>query len=294
MVYTNELHGLIQGYLDQLTVRRSPHTVRSYGADLAQLSSRVSNVAGLTPLALRGYLREFGITPVTRARKLSSLRSFVKYLKLVGMLEADPTEALEAPIKRRNLPKALSQEQAANLLDQMPSGESPLRDRAILELIYSAGLRVSEAVSIDESDLDFDQCMVRVRGKGNKDRMTLFGKTCASSLQRYAKEERITPRGAGNQAFFTGPSGKRLTTRTVQNVIKRWAKGAGLPDTISPHTLRHSFATHLLDGGADLKAVQQLLGHESVSTTQIYTHVSVERLRDAVEKAHPRSHAHVA
>jgi integrase/recombinase XerC len=218
----------------------------------------------------------------------------VKYLKLVGMLEADPTEALEAPIKRRNLPKALSQEQAANLLDQMPSGDSPLRDRAILELIYSAGLRVSEAVSIDESDLDFDQCMVRVRGKGNKDRMTLFGKTCASSLQRYAKEERITPRGAGNQAFFTGPSGKRLTTRTVQNVIKRWAKGAGLPDTISPHTLRHSFATHLLDGGADLKAVQQLLGHESVSTTQIYTHVSVERLRDAVEKAHPRSHAHVA
>jgi integrase/recombinase XerC len=225
---------------------------------------------------------------VTRARKLSTLRGFAKYLRSIGKIQYDPTEALEAPIRRRNLPKALSQEQASVLLDQMPPSKTPLRDKALLELMYGAGLRVSEAVSINFSEIDLREGTLRVRGKGNKDRVALFGKSCADTVHAYVQTERPIASSAGD-ALFLGPTGKRLTTRTVQNIIKRWAKHAGLPETVSPHTLRHSFATHLLDGGADLKSVQQLLGHESVATTQIYTHVSIERLRDAVERAHPRS-----
>jgi site-specific recombinase XerD len=222
---------------------------------------------------------------------LSTIRGFAKYLKTLGLIQYDPTESLEAPIRRRSLPRALSQEEAAALLEQTPSSKTPLRDKAILELMYSAGLRVSEAVSVDVQDVDLAAGTVRVRGKGNKDRVTIFGRKCAEAIKLYIASER-DPSLDG--ALFLGQGNRRVTTRTVQNVIKRWAKHAGLPDSVSPHTLRHSFATHLLDGGADLKSVQQLLGHESVATTQIYTHVSVERLRDAVEKAHPRSREVVA
>ncbi len=277
----------IQAFLDHLAVRRSSNTVRAYGSDLAQLAEFLSGEMALSPEKLRLYLRKHGVTPRTRARKLSTLRAFCRYLRTTGKVDSDPTEVLEAPIRRKSLPKALSRGQASELLDQSPDGQTPLRDRAILELIYSAGLRVSEAVSIDVDKVDFDTKTIQVIGKGSKARVTLFGRTCANALQDYISSERAP--AISGQALFTNPKGGRITTRTVQNLIKRWAKRVGLPETVSPHTLRHSFATHLLDGGADLKSVQQLLGHESMATTQIYTHVSMERLRDAVKKSHPRS-----
>ena len=153
--------------------------------------------------------------------------------------------------------------------------------------MYSAGLRVSELVGVNIADIDFKAQTVLVRGKGNKERMSLFGKTAKSAIHDYMAEERTEPIKDG--ALFTNLKGGRITTRTVQNVVKRWAVRVGLPPETSPHTLRHSFATHLLDGGADLKSVQQLLGHENLATTEIYTHVSVERLKATVDSAHPKS-----
>lgn len=277
----------IQSFLDNLAVKRSEHTVRSYGSDLAQLSNFLKGEFRLDTNALRGYLRQYAPTPLTRARKLSTLRTFVKFLKRTGFLDHDPTESLEAPIRRRRLPKALNQDQTQELLDQPDEGRSPLRDRALLELMYAAGVRASEVVGVNVRDLDLSDQSLRVHGKGNKERIVLFGSTCASAIRDYLAGERTAPKQG--DALFTNDQGARLTTRTVQNVVKRWAKRVGLPPTTSPHTLRHSFATHMLDGGADLKSVQQLLGHESLATTQIYTHVSVERLREAVVLAHPKS-----
>lgn len=247
----------------------------------------------MTPDRLRGFLRKYAPTPITRARKLSTLRTFVKYLRATGSLAADPTEILEAPFRRKKLPKALSRPQAAAMLDQEDAGRTPLRDRAMLELMYAAGLRVSELVGIDIADIEFKAQSVRVRGKGNKERLSVFGRTAKAALCDYISQGRTEPRPANNtatraKALFTNNDGGRITTRTVQNVVKRWAKRVGLPPETSPHTLRHTFATHLLDGGADLKSVQQLLGHESLATTEIYTHVSMERLRATVDAAHPK------
>lgn len=281
------LDSLIQAFLDHLSAQRSPHTVRAYGSDLAQLSAFLEGEFDLEVGKLRLFLRKYGGSSVTRARKLSTLRTFAKYLRRIGRLETDPTEALEAPIQRKRLPKALSHEQAVDLLDQPELGRTPRRDRALLELMYAAGLRASEVVGVDRQDIDFADGSILVRGKGNKERITLFGSTCAGALKDYVSQERTSP--AYGDAMFTNQNGGRLTTRTVQNVVKRWARRAGLSPEVSPHTLRHTFATHLLDHGIDLKSVQQLLGHESLATTQIYTHISIERLKKTVEQSHPRS-----
>jgi integrase/recombinase XerC len=277
----------IQEFLDHLASRRSPHTVRSYGSDLAQLSVSLNGEFDLSPSRLRLYLRKYGSSPVTRARKLSALRTFAKYLKQAGHLQLDPTESLEAPIRRKSLPKALSLDQTTELLDQAEGGRTPLRDRALLELMYAAGIRASEVVGVNQSDISFTEGSILVRGKGNKERVALFGSTCRTALLDYFSGERVTPEVG--DPYFTNKDGRRLTTRTVQYVVKRWALRAGLSPEVSPHTLRHSFATHLLDNGADLKSVQQLLGHESLATTQIYTHISIERLKKTVDEAHPRS-----
>ncbi len=282
-----KLDSLIQEFLDNLAARRSPHTVRSYGSDLAQLSRTAGGRFDLSPQTLTLYLRRYGGSAVTRARKLSALRSFARFCKSRGALAEDPTESLEAPIRRRGLPKALSRQQAEELLDQPIRTKTPLRDQALLELLYGAGLRASEAVAVDLKDVDFRDRSLRVRGKGNKERIALFGEPCRRALEAYMEEERTPP--VKGDALFTNPKGGRLTSRSLQNVVKRLARRAGLPADVSPHTLRHSYATHLLDGGADLKTVQQLLGHENLATTQIYTHVSIERLKETVEKAHPRS-----
>lgn len=280
-----DLDELIQRFLDHLAARRSPHTVRSYGADLSQLTTLGTGREILSPAHLRTYLRKFGTSPITRARKLSTLRTFVKFLKSIEEIDHDPTESLEAPIRRRRLPKAMSQLQANELLDQSNDSKTPYRDRAMLELMYAAGLRASETVGVDISDIDFNSRSIRVKGKGSKERVTLFGSAAEEAIRLYMEKERV----GETRALFTNQKGERLTTRTLQNIVKRWARQVGLPPEVSPHTLRHSFATHLLDGGADLKTVQQLLGHESLATTQIYTHLSIERLKDAVHKAHPKS-----
>lgn len=279
---------LVQRFLDSLAGKRSPHTIKSYGADLAQLCALTEGEPDFEPETLRQYLRQYGRTPVTRARKLSSLRTFCKYLRQTGNLDHDPTESLEAPIRRKRLPKALSALQTNDLLDQQSAGETPLRDRAMLELMYAAGLRAAEVVSLKLEDINLSTGEIRVFGKGSKERISLFGQACREAIQEYIQAERTEP-SIVPPPLFTNPKGTHLTTRTVQNIVKRWALRAGLPPETSPHTLRHSFATHLLDGGADLKTVQQLLGHESLATTQVYTHLSVERLRETVRKAHPRS-----
>ncbi len=278
----------IQEFLDLLASKRSENTVRAYGSDLAQLAKHLDGkMERLKVPALRSFLRSYAPSPVTRARKLSSVRAFVRFLRQTGHLTADPTESLEAPIRRRNLPKALSRGQTEQLLDQSIEGRTPARDHALLELIYSAGVRASEVVSINVIDINFDDRSIVVNGKGNKQRVVLFGPTCASALKVYLASERV-PSESGDP-LFTNDKGYRLRTRSLQNVVKKWAKNAGLPADVSPHTLRHSFATHLLDAGADLKSVQQLLGHESLATTQIYTHVSIERLKETVRTAHPKS-----
>jgi integrase/recombinase XerC len=277
----------IQSFLDHLKATRSGPTVRAYAADLRQLSLVTAGELDFRPATLQRYLREYGGSAPTRARKLSSLRAFVRYLRAAGVLDGDPTAALEAPYRRRNLPKALSENQATSLLDQPPASRTPLRDQALLELLYAAGLRAAEVIGLDEDDVDLVRCEVRVIGKGNKERLSLFGDACRAALRAYVAEERVPP--VAGFPLFTNQRGGRLSTRTLQNVVKRWARQAGLPPETSPHTLRHSFATHLLDHGADLKSVQQLLGHASLATTQVYTHVSVERLRKVVADAHPRS-----
>lgn len=291
----------IQRFLDHLAARRGSLTVKSYGADLGQLAAFVElkvesgelkggeglGVSLLTPELLQGYLRAYGGSPATRARKLSALRAFTRFLRKEGLIEHDPTEPLEAPIRRKRLPKALSKEQTKNLLEGEPDSPSPKRDAALLELMYAAGLRVSEAVGANLGDFDLRDGSLRVRGKGNKERIALFGEPCRRAILAYVEGERFPP--AEGDPLFTNAQGQRITARTAHRIVRRWALEAGLPPEVSPHTLRHSFATHLLDGGADLKSVQQLLGHESLATTQIYTHISIERLKDAVEKAHPRA-----
>jgi integrase/recombinase XerC len=293
----------IQRFLDHLAARRSAHTVKSYGGDLAQLGVYLDGKFVLSPDRLHGYLRTYGGSPITRARKLSTLRSFCRFLRKEGLIDQDPTEALEAPIRRKRLPKALSRQQAVVMLEEKAVTKTPLRDAALLELMYAAGLRVSEAVGVNLSDLDFKDGSLRVRGKGNKERVAFFGEPCMRAIREYMERERVNPfpgspssptspsRGEVKleDPLFTNSEGGRITARTAHRIVKRWSLQAGLPLETSPHTLRHSFATHLLDGGADLKSVQQLLGHESLATTQIYTHISIERLKDAVEKAHPRA-----
>jgi site-specific recombinase XerD len=286
---------VIQEFLDHLSATRSPHTARSYGSDLAQLAAMLDGRFDLSPATLTLYLRKHGVSPVTRSRKLSTLRSFVRFCRGRGYLDADPTEVLDAPIRRKPLPKALSRSQVEALLDQLVRTRTPLRDQALVELMYGAGLRAAEAAGANLEELDLADRCLRVFGKGSKERIALFGEPCRRALEAYIAEERATPpREAGGRSqastpLFTNPKGRRLSTRTIQNVVKRLARAVGLPLDISPHKLRHSFATHLLDGGADLKTVQQLLGHENLATTQIYTHVSIERLREVVAKSHPRS-----
>ena len=241
----------IQKFLDHLRARRSEATVRAYGADLNQLASFTEGAFDFETETLRKYLRKNGGSPRTRARKLSTIRSFAKYLRSTQVIDRDPTEPLEAPFRRRNLPKSLNRPQTTNLLDQQNVGRTPKRDRAILELIYSAGLRSAEAISLDKQDLNFKDSSIRVIGKGDKERIAFFGSTATLALKEYIESERTAAKV--DDALFTNDKGIRLTTRTVQKIVKRWALAVGLPPDTSPHTLRHTFATHLLDG--DRKSV---------------------------------------
>jgi integrase/recombinase XerC len=284
----DSLAQLAADFISYVGSMKSAATARAYGSDLNQFLNCMAESETFSPELIRTYLREYSTTPTTRARKLSALRSFSKYLMRRGEITQDPTLVIDSPIKKKPLPKVLNNTQIVSMLDQPHPSKNPERDNAILELLYSGGLRASELATLKLHQLDLTNLLVHVRGKGSKDRVCVIGPTCADVIRTYLKtrtQETLGPKSP----VFLGTKNSAITTRTVQNIVKRRAIANGVTSETSPHTLRHSFATHLLDGGADLKAVQQLLGHESLTTTQVYTHISVERLQETVKRAHPKS-----
>jgi len=291
-------------FLQHLHVERgaSPHTLKSYREDLEVFSEYLQEEDGscpdpmtLTSVELRGYLaalHDAGYAKTSIARKLASLRSFYRYAQRENWIDSNPAKALRNPRKAHKLPHFLSTSEIGKLLGTPASDQvMGLRDRAILETLYSAGLRVSELVGLNDGDLDFDQGIVRVRGKGRKERLAPLGSYALRALQAWLAKRQISDKEPpGREApTFVNRFGTRLTSRSVGRMLEKHLKESGLDNRTSPHTLRHSFATHLLDSGADIRSVQELLGHKSLVTTQIYTHVSTSNLKAAYEKAHPRA-----
>ncbi len=273
-------------------------TIKSYREDLSALVEYFGaerQLADLSPQELRGYvaaLHEAGYSKSSVARRLASLRSFFRFGQREGLVDTNPAKPLRNPRPDRKLPHFLSTPDLGKLLAAPPISEDlGLRDRAILEVMYSAGLRVSETVGINDGDLDIEQGIVRVRGKGRKERFGHLGSHALKALQLWLKKRKLAPQEAqGAKApIFVNKFGKRLTTRSVARMLEKYLKITGLDLRTTPHTLRHSFATHLLDNGADIRSVQELLGHKSLVTTQIYTHVSTAGLKAAYERAHPRA-----
>jgi len=292
-------------FLQYLRVERnaSELTIKSYGEDLAALAEYLTEARdGTCPkpsdvavLDLRGYvagLHEAGYAKTTIARRLASLRSFFRFGQREGWAESNPAKPLRNPRKPRSLPHFLSSEDLGRLL-QAPPADEPLglRDRGMLETIYSAGLRVSELVGLNDSDLDFEAGVVRVRGKGRRERLAPIGSYATRALRRWLRVRKLSPREpSGPEApVFVNKFGSRITTRSVARILEKYLRQTGLDTRTTPHSLRHSFATHLLDRGADIRSVQELLGHKSLVTTQIYTHVSTAGLREVYERAHPRA-----
>jgi integrase/recombinase XerC len=295
----------VDRFLQYLCVERnaSDLTVKSYREDLTALADYLTEARGnvcpapghINVLELRGYvaaLHEAGYAESTIARRLASLRSFFRFGQREGWTSTNPAKPLRNPRKPRNLPHFLSAEDIGRLLNS-PSPDTPwgLRDRAILETMYSAGLRISELVGLNQSDLDFDADLLRVRGKGRRERLTPIGSYATRALRRWLPVRPLHAKEpTGPQApVFVNKFGRRLTTRSVARMLEKYLRETGLDRRTTPHSLRHSFATHLLDAGADIRSVQELLGHKSLVTTQIYTHVSTTALRAAYEKAHPRA-----
>ena len=295
----------IDRFLQYLRVERnaSDLTTKSYREDLTALADYLTEAHGgrcpepgdIAMLELRGYLaalHEAGYASATIARRLASLRSFFRFGQREGWTKTNPAKPLRNPRKGRTLPHFLSAEDIGRLL-QSPSSGKPqgMRDRAILETMYSAGLRVSEVVGLRDGDLDFAAGVVRVRGKGRRERLSPIGSYALTALRRWLRVRKLHAREpAGAEApVFVNRFGHRLTTRSVARMLEKYLRITGLDRRTTPHSLRHSFATHLLDRGADIRSVQELLGHKSLVTTQIYTHVSTAALRAVYEKAHPRA-----
>ncbi|MBN2584545.1 MAG: tyrosine recombinase XerC [Planctomycetes bacterium] len=296
----------------------SDHTLKSYGSDLDHFVGFLCTVHSLGAptdaehpvdatrltdalksidvLTLRRYLAELHAQEYSRAtiaRKLATLRSFYKYLVRVGELDESPVRVIRTPKQERRLPKFLDPDEIERLLDA-PKGNDLLtvRDKAILETLYSTGMRVSEACQLNLDDLDVLGEVVRVRGKGKKERLAPLGSYALNAIQRYLRA-RETDANAGSfdhKPLFLNRHGKRLSQRSVRRKLSKYLAEAGLDPNVSPHTLRHSFATHMLNRGADLRAVQELLGHRSLSTTQIYTHVTMHRMQEVYDKNHPHAH----
>ena len=281
-------------------------TRRAYAIDLGQFA-RWAGGRGLVPEVvgtrdLRRYaagLSERGGAPSTVARKIASLRSFYRSLVEHGRVQQNPADLLTAPKRPRRLPRTLKPVEVARLLDRVPTSTPlELRDRALFELAYSSGLRAEELVNLDVASLDYDDEQVRVEGKGGKTRIVPVGEPALNALRAYAERGRPalspTRSGAGTAggaepALFLSKSGRRLSTSDVRRRLRVWARHAAMQAGASPHWLRHSFATHLLEGGADLRAIQELLGHASLSTTQVYTQVESARLRTVYSRSHPRA-----
>jgi integrase/recombinase XerC len=292
-------------FLQYLHVERnaSDYTVKSYREDLTALSQYMTEAQGghcpepgaLTVLDLRGYvgaLHEAGYAKTTIARRLASMRSFFRFGQREGWVKTNPAKPLRNPRQGRTLPHFLSTEDIGRLLCA-PQNDQPmgLRDRAILETMYSAGLRVSEVVGLQQGDLDLEAGILRIRGKGRRERLSPVGSYAARAIRNWLAVRRLHPKqpAGAESPVFVNKFGRRLTTRSVARMLEKHLKLTGLDRRTSPHSLRHSFATHLLDRGADIRSVQELLGHKSLVTTQIYTHVSTSMLRKVYEKAHPRA-----
>jgi integrase/recombinase XerC len=294
------MNGFVIAFLSHLQTERqaSAHTLRSYEHDLSLYCRYLSETQrentdprAVDALRLRRYsawLTGQGFAASTVARRLASLRSFFRYLRRQGLVAVDPSAGLRNPKQARRLPRLLRVDEVIRLLDSVAvEGGAGVRDRAMLEVLYGGGLRVSELVGLNLDDLDYEQEMVRVRGKGRRERLCPVGPMAMHWLGCWVPLRR--PKIAGEKAVFLNQRGTRLTTRSVGRLLEAHLLRTGLVNMASPHTLRHSFATHLLDRGADLRSVQELLGHRHLTTTQIYTHVTQERLLDIYHETHPRA-----
>lgn len=291
----------IARFLGELSAVRdaAAHTVRAYGTDLEQFAafceaSGVVEPKGVTHALVRTWLADLDereLAKASIARKMSSVRGFFRWLRERGLVDASPMVGLRKRRGERKLPGALEvSEIEALLMAPDVRTHAGRRDRALLEFLYSAGTRAAETVGLDRADLDLAGERARVRGKGRKERIVVVGSHARRALDEYLHDPaRPRPKPAAKDAVFLNPRGGRLTTRSLGRIVERAVLAAGLGRRTTPHTLRHSFATHLLDRGCDLRSVQGLLGHAHLATTQIYTHVSIEKLREVYEKAHPRS-----
>ena len=313
MVLEKNFAPLVKQFLDYLKLEKhfSDYTIKSYGADLIQFSQFLAGEIGqrqpvpgqssderhikcdtLTIREFLNYLYGQNYTKSTTARKLATLRSFYKFLVRRNSVSANPLSTIRTPKQEKRLPKCLDLEQVQKLLEAPGDGDLlSARDKAMLEVLYSSGIRVSELVELEMADLDLQEGVLRVRGKGRKDRLTPIGSQAIKALQRYFELRSVDSRCQGPQSHrvFLNKHGDSLSTRSVRRKLDKYLMSAGLDPGISPHTLRHSFATHLLNNGADLRSVQELLGHQSLSTTQIYTHLTTQRMKDVYDAAHPRA-----
>ncbi|WP_422926501.1 tyrosine recombinase XerC [Singulisphaera sp. PoT] len=295
------MHPSISSFLNHLKSERnaSLNTIRSYEEDLERFSEFLAEESGdganpcdVDPRTLRRYsvwLNSKGFAPSTIARRLASLRTYFRYQRRQGVIKTDPAGGLRNPKQPKRLPRLLRVEEIVKILDGISTVEMlGVRDRAMFETLYGGGLRVSELVGLNLDDLDFDQELVRVRGKGKRERLCPIGSMAAYWLQNWLPLR--VPKRSPEPAVFLNGRGGRITARSVGRLLDEHVVRSGLRDgAASPHTLRHSFATHLLDRGADLRSVQELLGHRKLTTTQIYTHVTKERLLDIYQGAHPRA-----
>jgi integrase/recombinase XerC len=294
------MHPTVHAFLGHLRTERnaSAHTLRSYEDDLTLFCGYLNESVGegtdptaADPQRLRRYsawLHGRRYAASTIARRLASLRSFYRYQRRQGVVASDPAGGLRNPRQSRRLPHPVRVEDVIRLLDAIsPDTPLGLRDRAMFETLYGGGLRVGELVGLNLEDLDVEQELVRVRGKGKRERLSPLGGVAVAWITRWIAVR--TPGRAGEPALFLNRFGRRLTARSVGRLLEAHGKGVGIVANLSPHSLRHSFATHLLDRGADLRSVQELLGHRRLTTTQIYTHVSRERLLETFHEAHPRA-----
>jgi integrase/recombinase XerD len=285
----------------------SRNTLEAYRTDLLQLGEHLRRrgveASEATHEDLATFLADLAagnghpthprppVSPATLQRKTACLRSFYRHLRREGLLEHDPTSELRAPRKSQKLPQVLSRGEVATLL-ATPRGTTPaaLRDRALLELMYACGLRASEAVDLEVGDLDLRVAVLRARGKGSKERLVPVGREAVAAVRAYLERGRPALVGLRDERhLFLNQRGNGLTRQGLYKIVQRHARTAGLDDRMSPHTLRHTFATHLLAGGCDLRSLQEMLGHADIATTQIYTHLSAERLKDVYFQAHPRA-----
>lgn len=297
----------INRFIDYLTRERnySPHTVAAYRNDLSMFASFAENRLGndasvqkLDHLLIRLWLAELGqpksnnnkkvktYSKSSLGRKLAATRSFCSWLVRNGQLDINPAELVSTPKKEQRLPFHLNIDQVTTLMEAPAGSGANLRDQAVLELLYSSGLRVSELTALNISDLDLADGMVKVMGKGRKERIVPLGSKAITAITSY-----LAVRGNVQQdtPLFLNRKGFRISRQSVDAIIKRWSVSMKTMRNVSPHTLRHTFATHMLDGGADLRSIQELLGHSSLSTTQKYTHIGLDRLLEVYDKAHPRA-----